>query len=382
VQGDGTLMLYNAVQDTFTVSRKETTPLVGAFAASNFDQYVVGNALLNSSLVPVSRMETDSGRSSGFAFVDDRMGFRITAASASTPGILQRVDVTSGTGVRPTRTSEAPLLGTETASFTRTLAPLYSRTAVVALTTSGFTVFPWNYDAGSAPPRIDRIVNAADFSQPVAPGGLVTVLGSDLSPVSQSSRQVPLPTALGDSCLTVNGIPVPVMFVSPRQINAQLPFSVDGSTTLVLRTPSGVSDNFNVTIQPAAPSIFRNGIAGPDSDVPTVIRSNNSQVVTVSNPVHHGDVLTIYATGLGRTTPAVETGVPAPSDPLASALIPPVVTIGGVPVEVLYAGLTPGEIGLYQINVKVGGAVPPGFNVPLAISQGGVATQVSVRVVD
>jgi uncharacterized protein (TIGR03437 family) len=332
--------------------------------------------------VPIKRMETDSGRSSGFAFLDDKWGFRINAPSASTPGIMQRVELASGTGLRPTRTAEAPLLGSESVSFTRTLAPLYSRNAIVALTTSGFTVFPWNYDAASAPPRIDRIVNAADFSQPVAPGGLVTVLGSDLSPVSQSSRQIPLPTALGESCLTVNGIPVPVLFVSPRQINAQLPFSVDGSTTLVLRTPSGVSDNFNVTIQPAAPSIFRNGIAGPDSDIPTVIRSNNNQVVTVSNPIHHGDALTIYATGLGRTSPAVETGVPAPADPLASAIIPPVVTIGGVPVEVTYAGLAPGEVGIYQINVRVGGAVPPGMNIPLAISQGGVATQVSVRVVD
>jgi uncharacterized protein (TIGR03437 family) len=381
-QGDGTLMLYNAVQDTFTVSRKETTPLVGAIAASSFDQYVVGNALLNSSLVPISRMETDSGRSSGFAFVDDRIGYRINAASASSPGVMQRVDLTSGTGIRPTRTAEAPILGTEEVSFTRSLAILASRTAMVALTTSGFTVLPWNYDASSAPPRIDRIVNAADFSQPVAPGGLVSVMGSDLSPVSQSSRQVPLPTALGESCLTVNGIPVPVLYVSPRQINAQLPFSVDGSTTLVLRTPSGVSDNFNVTIQPAAPSIFRSGVAGPDTNVPTVIRANNNQVVTVSNPIHHGDALTIFATGLGRTTPAVETGVPAPADPLASAIIPPTVTIGGVPVEVQYAGLVPGEVGIYQINVRVGGAVPPGFDLPLAITQGGVATQVSVRVVD
>ena len=74
--------------------------------------------------------------------------------------------------------------------------------------------------------------------------------------------------------------------------------------------------------------------------------------------------------------------VPVGEFPDGSPVRMPVVTIGGVPVEVLYAGLTPGEIGLYQINVKVGGAVPPGFNVPLAISQGGVATQVPVRVVD
>src|SRR5207253_6025944 len=107
------------------------------------------------------------------------------------------------------------------------LAPLASHTAIVALTTSGITVFPWNFDAGTAPPRLERIVNAADGTQPVAPGGLISLFGGDLSPVSQSSRQVPLPTVLGESCLTVNGQPVPVMFVSPRQINAQLPFTVD-----------------------------------------------------------------------------------------------------------------------------------------------------------
>jgi uncharacterized protein (TIGR03437 family) len=295
---------------------------------------------------------------------------------------MQRVDLTTGGGIRPMRTIEAPMLGTETESFTRTLAPLHSRNAIVALTTSGVTIFPWNYDAASAPPRIDRVVNAADFSQPVAPGGLATVEGSNLSPVSQSTRQIPLPTALGESCLTVNGVPVPVMFVSPQRINAQLPFAVDGSTTLVLRTPSGVSDNYNLNIQPAAPSIFRSGVAGPQTDVPTVVRAINNQVVTLSNPVHRGDLLTIYATGLGRTTPSVETGVPAPADPLASALIRPEVTIGGVPVEVLYAGLTPGEVGIYQINVRVGGIVPMGLSIPLAITQGGAATQIPVRVID
>ena len=72
-QPDGTLMLYDSSVDSFTVSRKETTPLVGAYAASNFDQFVVGNALLNSSLVPIKRFD-DTGKSSGFAFLDNQTG--------------------------------------------------------------------------------------------------------------------------------------------------------------------------------------------------------------------------------------------------------------------------------------------------------------------
>jgi uncharacterized protein (TIGR03437 family) len=382
-QPDGGLMLYDSSADTFTISRKESSPLLGAYAASSFDQFVVGNALLNSSLVPIRRFETGTGKSSGFVFLDNQWGFRITAPDAAAAGVLARVDLSTASGIRPTRTSEAPLLGGATTNvFTRTLAPLASRSAVVALTTSGFTVFPWSFDVGSAPPRLERIVNAADGTQPVAPGGLISLYGGDLSPVSQSSRQVPLPTVLGESCLTVNGQPVPVMFVSPNQINAQLPFAVDGNTQIVLRTPGGVSDAFNVTILPAAPSVFRNSTAGPETGVATVVRNSNGYVVTPSNPVHRGDDLTIYATGLGRTSPSVETGVPSPAEPLAQAMIVPTVTIGGVPNEVQFAGLTPGEIGVYQINIRVNDRVPLGLSVPLQINQGTGSTSLSVRVVE
>jgi uncharacterized protein (TIGR03437 family) len=382
-QGDGTLMLYDAVADTFTVSRKETTPLVGAYAASNYDQFAVGNALLNNSLVPVKRWaDTEAGKSSGFAFLDNQTAFRLTAPDSTSPGVLQRVDLAQLSGTKPTRTSEAGLLGSANDAFTRSLAVLPNRSAIVALTTSGLTIFPWAFDEGSAPPRLERIVNAADGTLPVAPGGLISLFGSDLSPVSQASRQVPLPTILGESCLTVNGQPVPVMFVSPRQINAQLPFAVDGTTQIVLRTPGGVSDGFNVTILPAAPSIFRSSVAGPETGIATVLRSSNGLVVTPSNPVHRDDVLTIYATGLGRTSPAVETGVPAPAEPLASALISPVVTLGGVPMQVEFAGLTPGEVGVYQINVRINDRAPLGLSVPLSVSQGSGGTTVSVRVVE
>jgi hypothetical protein len=277
---------------------------------------------------------------------------------------------------------EAPVLGSTGAVFTRTLAPLFSRKAIVALTTSGFTVLPWDYDASVAPPRIDRVVNAADFSQTIAPGGLISVFGTNLSPVNQTSSQIPVPTALGESCLTVNGIAVPMLFVSGQQINAQLPYPVEGSTTLRLNTPGGVSDNFNLNILPAAPSVFRVTAAGSDLQIPTIVRAFNNEMVTPSNPVHRGDTLVIYATGLGKTSPAVDAGVPTPADPLSSTILTPSVTLGGVPVQVQFAGLTPGYIGLYQINALVGKGVPTGLSVPLNINQGSGSTSVSVRVVE
>jgi len=102
---------------------------------------------------------------------------------------------------------------------------------------SGFTVLPWNYDASVAPPSIKAVVNAADFTSGLAPGGLISVFGQQLSPVNLATREIPLPTALGDSCLTVNGLAVPMLFVSPGQLNAQMPFETVGNVTMVLHTP-------------------------------------------------------------------------------------------------------------------------------------------------
>jgi uncharacterized protein (TIGR03437 family) len=276
---------------------------------------------------------------------------------------------------------EAPLLGTTTNSFTRTVAPLYNRNAIVNLTVSGFTVLPWNFDASVAPPKIQAVVNAADGTASIAPGGLISIYGQQFSPVNLATNQIPLPTALANSCLTVNGLPVPILFVSPTQINAQMPFEAQGNVTLILRTPGGVSDNYNTVVLPGAPSVFRAAIDGVGM-VPTVVRNTNSEMVTAANPVHTNDVLVIYLTGLGATNPAVPTGMPAPSDPLAISILSPEVTLGGAKLPLLYAGLAPGEVGVYQINVKVPSSTPTGLSIPLSITQGGVNTTIQVRVVN
>ncbi len=71
-----------------------------------------------------------------------------------------------------------------------------------------------------------------------------------------ASSEIPLPTALANSCLSVNGLPVPILFVSPTQVNAQMPFQAIGDVTLILRTPGGISNSFNLVIEPNAPSVF------------------------------------------------------------------------------------------------------------------------------
>ena len=104
--------------------------------------------------------------------------------------------------------------------------------------------------------------------------------------------------------------------------------------------------------------------------------------MTASNPVHRRDVLIIYMTGLGQTAPAVEAGNPAPLDPLAVPLVMPTVQLGGVSVPVNFAGMSPGEVGLYQINVTVPDSAPLGLSVPMTIRQGAGSTTLDVRVIE
>ncbi|MEO8658565.1 MAG: hypothetical protein ABI693_08850, partial [Bryobacteraceae bacterium] len=306
-EADGNLLLYDANVDTFTISRKEPAALSGAVAASSNDQFVVGNALLNASLVHTLNFDAGGGTTSGFAFLGDT-AYRTTALTQSGPGVIERLNLATGDSIKSTRMVEAPYLGTLGAVFTRTIAPLYSRTAIINLTTSGFTVLPWDYDASVAVPHIDALVNAADGMKAVAPGGLITVFGRDLSPVNMATSERPLPTALGESCLTVNGQPIPMLFVSPAQVNAQLPWTAEGNMTMILRTPGGTSDSFNFPVSTAAPAVFRSGVAGPDTNIPTLVRAANNTLVTPSNPVHREDTLVIYLTGMGATFPTVHAG--------------------------------------------------------------------------
>ena len=164
-------------------------------------------------------------------------------------------------------------------------------------------------------------------------------------------------------------------------MNAQLPARSIGNAIMTIHTPGGVSDNYNFSVSTNAPSVFQSGAPGASSRLATVVRASNGELVTPTNPVHIDDTLVIYLTGLGATSPSVDDGMPAPSEPLATAIVQPVVSIGGKPLTVYWAGLVPGYVGLYQINATVPFGVPQGLEMPLVIEQGGSSTSLTVRVV-
>jgi uncharacterized protein (TIGR03437 family) len=443
---DGSVLLYNSNANSFTVSRKDFTSLAGSFAASSFNQFLVQNHLLDASGVKQMDLPDATGNPSGFAFVDLGGYFTtapsvaapgvIAQVNLSTGGTIQPTAMieapllsptfaqasngttctttttptssvetcttitgtvistnvttcaiaTAGTSSTSTCTSTGTTGSTPTGAppnaFTRSLAPLPSRTAIVSLTTSGFTVLPWSYAASVAPPTITSIVSAADHVSPAAPGGLISVLGSQLSATNLATGEIPLPTALANSCLTVNGEPTPLIFVSPNQINAQMPSQALGDVTVQVHTPGGISPNFNMIVEPAAPAVFLSGVAGPVTNLPLVIRTANNLLVTDTNPVHRGDTLSIFLTGCGNTTPSVADGQAAPSNPMAVPVITPTVSLGNQSLNVLAAGMAAGQVGVCQFNVTVPNSTPEGLGVPLTITQAPGAQTLNLRVVD
>ena len=310
-------------------------------------------------------------------------GYQLTAKSQTTAGVVANLPSLISAQVSPTAMVEAPVLPTTTLNFTRTVAPLPSAGTVVALTTSGFTVLSANYAAATAPPAIDSVQNAADGSTAVAPGGLISVYGAQLSATNIASSQIPLPTALGESCLVVNGAPIPLLFVSTGQVNAQLPLNMGGNVSMDIHTPAGVSNNFNFVVASAAPAVFLSGTAGPQTGLATVFRAANGQLVTPTNPVQPGDTLVIYLTGMGPTSPQVQAGQQTPPTLLTSVTQAPTLSLGSANLTIDYAGLVPGYIsGLYQINATVPKGTAGGESVPLVITQPGGSTTLNVRVVN
>jgi len=108
----------------------------------------------------------------------------------------------------------------------------------------------------------------------------------------------------------------------------------------------------------------------------------NNQLVTFTNPIHPSEYLSIYLTGLGQTSPQAPLGDAAPFDPLAIANNPPTVFLGGAQLAVTYAGLAPGEVGVYLINAFVPSGVANAAQTPLVVSQGDSSTSIQVRVVN
>jgi len=217
------------------------------------------------------------------------------------------------------------------------------------------------------------VVHAASFTPngALAPGSIVSVFGANLAATSATASSLPLPKTLGGASLQVGDYEVPLFYSSGGQINAQLPYELQPNSRpqLIVKGADFVTVPETITVAAARPGIFTTTQDGKGQGV---IMDTANRLVDAANPAKAGDVVVVYCTGLGATNPAVRSGEAAPASPLAHVVTPVTVTIGGQPAAVQYAGLTPGFVGLYQVNVQIPSGVTPGSSVPLVITQDGV----------
>lgn len=267
-----------------------------------------------------------------------------------------------------------------------------SAAAVLRLTPSSTTVFP----APSIAPAFG-VTEASAFSAragaPIALGGWVEIYGNYLAADTRTwtgsdFNGLNAPHALDGTSVTIGGQPAFVSYISPGQVNVQVPSTIGtGPQPMVVSTAHGQSSTLAVTVQAEvlgllAPPVFninniQYGVALFPDGV-TFALPTGAIAGVPSRPARQGDTLTFYGIGFGPTTPNIPAGQIAQGS--SSLMLPLTVSIvtPATPASVTYSGLAPGIVGLYQFNVVIP-KLPAGGPQPVIFDLG-AAGQIRVNI--
>ena len=221
---------------------------------------------------------------------------------------------------------------------------------------------------GSAAPNVSApilsvngIRNNLDQGLPslLSPGTVVAIYGSNLAAASTPSQTLPLPLNLAGTRVLVGGIPAPLFYVSPTQVNAQVPVELKPGRSY----PVVISVKGMLTVPESIPLVVAKPAIAAYADSTVIAQHADFSLVTEKSPAKPGETVIVYLTGMGPTDILVPSGFGAPdTEPFARVTIAPNLSVDGQSAAISFAGLTPGTAGLYQIN----------FTVPQNVSAGGV----------
>jgi len=219
---------------------------------------------------------------------------------------------------------------------------------------------------------VTQVVNAASYQSALAPGSLVSIFGSNLASSTASASSMPLPVQLADVSVTFNGPPAPLLYVSPSQINAQIPYeTLPGSVTMVVSANGVAQQPVAIAVADSAPGVFQTSLGQ------ALAQNHDGTWNTPTNRAKAGTWVTVYLTGLGNVTNQPANGAAAPGSPLSIANLPVTVLVDGVSATVQFAGLAPGFAGLAQVNFQVPNVTASVSN-PLVIQVGSNVSHVTM----
>jgi uncharacterized protein (TIGR03437 family) len=221
------------------------------------------------------------------------------------------------------------------------------------------TEFPAQFKPTYVPLRVAGIVNAASGEQVFAPGMILSIYGQNMGNFAQATANIPLPEYLAGFMAWIDGVPAPLYYVSPNQVNVQIPYeTLPGAATLEIGNPFE-NTTYRFTVTNAAPGIF----------------TSADGRVNPSRAAARGQIATLFITGEGLVTPTLATGAtPSPRTAIANLPKPRAayaVTVGGVPARVDFIGIPSGLVGVTQVNFEIPAGAALGEQ-PVVVTIGGI----------
>jgi minor extracellular serine protease Vpr len=305
-------------------------------------------------------------------------GRRVTFRGVSGGGTILDADTqTNSEGVAGADAALGPLVGTQ----------------VFSVSISGLQTISFSGIARILP-TIAGVANSANYSVvgvPISPGSYITLWGNGLSDYIGSTTTAALPLGIIipdpsgnyiDYNVSVSfdvpsanlSLPGRMLYVSPGQVNVQVPWELAGQKSVLIKVTVGDSPGrvFTASVSSFAPAVYL--IPDPQTSQPLAAALDlNAALISSLNPAHPNQTIQLYLNGLGDVTNRPAIGFVAQAEPLSNTLATPTATIGGKAATVLFSGLTPTTSGLYQINLRLAPDTPTGTQ-PLMVSIGGISS--------
>jgi uncharacterized protein (TIGR03437 family) len=225
------------------------------------------------------------------------------------------------------------------------------------------------YQTPTTDPVISSVSsNGITSASGMSPGALVLINGSQFGTIPGATNQYPLTRSLANNFVSVEGERAALVYTTSGQIEMQVPWDVPiGDATVVVSVNGTMSNSFDSSMQTSTPVIF-------------ALTHGDGTAITSGSPAKPGEEIVLYMTGLGAVDTYPLLGAASPALPLSNATVPSQLTFGGSPLTIVFAGLTPGTAGIYQVNALLPPALPQTGSAGLVFTAAGQSASIQLPV--